>query len=83
MFPISLLVTQLKTNSSEALFMGVVRQSVAASADGINTVRFFTTSNGFILCADSSTADRFGLNASDLLGQPFANLCTEVEKVNT
>ena len=39
------------------------------------------TSTGTIMCADSSLADALGINAGDLVGRGFSNLCTDVEGV--
>lgn len=82
MFPISLCATRLAGMGSETLFMGVVRRAPPASAGGIDIVRFWTASTGLILCADASAADSFGLSTAELVGQPFANLCTDVEGAN-
>lgn len=81
MFPISLCATRLAGMGSETLFMGVVRRVPAASADGGDVVRFWITASGLILCADASAADCFGLDPLELVGQSFANLCTDVESV--
>jgi hypothetical protein len=65
------------------LFIGLIRRlPPAASTDGRAVVRFWTNSSGMILCCDRSTADCFGLDASELVGQPFSNLCTDVEAVS-
>lgn len=39
------------------------------------------TSTGMIMCADSSLADALAINAGDLVGRSFSNLCTDVEGV--
>jgi hypothetical protein len=39
------------------------------------------TSTGMIMCADSSLADALGINAGDLVGRGFSNLCTDVNGV--
>eukprot|EP00878_Enallax_costatus_P028503 GHUV01030791.1.p1 GENE.GHUV01030791.1~~GHUV01030791.1.p1 ORF type:complete len:425 (+),score=126.62 GHUV01030791.1:655-1929(+) len=82
MFPISLMTTRLAEMGSETLFMGVIRKMPPASTDGSEVVRFWTTASGVVLCADTAAADSFGLDAAQYVGQPFANLCTDVEAVN-
>jgi hypothetical protein len=82
LFPIMLCATRLSGVGADMLFMGLIRQMPPASCDGRAVVRFWTNSAGNIMCCDRSTADSFGLDASKLLGQPFSNLCTDVEGIN-
>jgi hypothetical protein len=39
------------------------------------------TFTGMIMCADSSLADALAINAGDLVGRSFTNLCTDIEGV--
>lgn len=82
MFPIFLCATRLSGVGADMLFMGLVRRLQPASVDGKTIVRFWTTASGSILCSDRNVSDSFGLEAADLLGQSFCNLCTDSEGVN-
>lgn len=82
MFPIMLCATRLSGIGSDMLFIGLIRRLPPISADGRAVARFWTNGTGTILCCDRSTADCFGLEAAELVGQPFSNLCTDVEGVN-
>lgn len=81
MIPISLWVTKLSGVGAETLFIGVVRRVAPDICSEGRVVRFWTTSAGLMLCADNSTADTFGLEPSDLMGQPFSGLCEDGEAV--
>jgi hypothetical protein len=82
LFPVMLCATRLSGVGADMLFMGLIRHMDPASSDGRAVARFWTNSSGMILCCDRSTADCFGLDASDLVGQPFSDLCTDVEAIN-
>uniref|UniRef100_A0A383VUJ6 PAS domain-containing protein n=1 Tax=Tetradesmus obliquus TaxID=3088 RepID=A0A383VUJ6_TETOB len=82
MFPIMLCATRLSGVGADMLFIGLIRRLPPAISDGRAVVRFWTNSSGIILCCERGTADSFGLDAFELVGQPFSNLCTDVEGVN-
>jgi hypothetical protein len=82
LFPVMLCATRLSGVGADMLFMGLIRHMVPASYNGRAVVRFWTNSAGIILCCDHSTADSFGLDAAEVVGQAFGNLCSDVEGVN-
>jgi hypothetical protein len=82
LFPVMLCATRLSGVGADMLFMGLIRHMAPASSNGTAVVRFWTNSAGMILCCDRSAANSFGLDASELVGQPFTNLCTDVEGVS-
>lgn len=82
MFPIMLCATRLSGVGADMLFIGLIRRLPPAISDGRAVVRFWTNGSGIILCCERGTADSFGLDAFELVGQPFSNLCTDVEGVN-
>jgi hypothetical protein len=78
-----LCATRLSGVGTDMLFIGLIRRlPPATGSDGRAVVRFWTNSVGMIMCCDRSTADSFGLDASELVGKPFSNLCTDVEGVS-
>jgi hypothetical protein len=76
-----LCATRLSGVGTDMLFIGLVRRLPPTTSEGRAVVRFWTNSAGMIMCCDRSTADSFGLEASELVGKPFSNLCTDVEEV--
>lgn len=82
MFPVTLCATHISGIGNDSMFMGVVRQNTPVCVEGNVAVRFWTTTAGMILCADSNTAGILGMDAASLVGQYFSSLCTDVEGVN-
>jgi hypothetical protein len=76
-----LCATRLSGVGTDMLFIGLIRRLPLASCEGRPVARFWTNSNGAIMCCDRSTVDCFGLESSELLGMSFSNLCTDVEGV--
>lgn len=81
MIPVLLWVTRLSGLGSESLFIGIIRPAVADTSSIHRSVRFWTTATGTIMCTDGTTKDCFGVEASDLVGQPFSSLCTDPDVV--
>lgn len=82
LFPVNLCVTHISGTGNDSMFLGLLRQSPPPMVESKVVVRFWTTPDGMILCADSNAADSFCLKPAELVGQFFSSLCTDVEGVN-